>query len=513
MIVQVLWVCIALLLIIAALEVFSPQTLNEGFATLMNVGDSSFWSLHMPRRGDISYNAKDEEGGYIRDSRYFADYVDIQNIGVKHDFCRMVQPKGSKDEDKFFACALGGTAGLSSVSFKTQTIKQGFQISRDDYMNMTPNKTLGYCRILKLTEFQTPFQAICTPSMPNGFKSSVLDTQDAKPPDQIQTLLNFYQGILFWLRFIDDMVDYAQNLTILGAGSIGVVETPPKPDRARTLTFDGASQFLKVGDSGDMAFGSHIDLRYLRTVCFWVYFDEFTNNAHIFDFGNGAGKDNVFMGIVGRGNENAVMNPIQLGCKLENESTVPASPSGAQNVDETTPENLMKTTSANVNDFDCPSLEVYGQTFPPVQPFAMPQFKAKTADLLYEVWDSQQRKLHVQLKDVIPIQKWTHICLTTVNFDAARPTLRFYVNNVLVNVEVAAWLPQTSTLKSNYIGKSNWSNVTSNESNPDEFFKGKLFDFRGYKVPMTATTLKATYDWGQTYLGLKEAKAEAEAQS
>ena len=63
------------------------------------------------------------------------------------------------------------------------------------------------------------------------------------------------------------------------------------------------------------------------------------------------------------------------------------------------------------------------------------------------------------------------------------------------------------------IGKSNWSNVTSNESNPDEFFKGKLFDFRGYKVPMTKSTLKATYDWGQTYLGLKEVKKAEETPS
>ena len=104
--------------------------------------------------------------------------------------------------------------------------------------------------------------------------------------------------------------------------------------------------------------------------------------------------------------------------------------------------------------------------------------------------------------------------MTTVNFDAARPTLRFYINNVLVNTEPAAWLPQNNVLKSNYIGKSNWSNVTSNEANPDEFFRGKLFDFRGYNVPMRTSTLKATYDWGQTYLGLKEAKEKAaEAQT
>jgi hypothetical protein len=118
---------------------------------------------------------------------------------------------------------------------------------------------------------------------------------------------------------------------------------------------------------------------------FWVYFDEFTNNAKIFDFGNGAGKDNIFIGIIGRGNETAQMDTIRLNpCGLDNTSTVPKAPSGAQNVEETTPENLMATSSANVDEYDCPKAEIYGRTLPPVQPFAMPQFKATSADLLYE---------------------------------------------------------------------------------------------------------------------------------
>ena len=34
----------------------------------------------------------------------------------------------------------------------------------------------------------------------------------------------------------------------------------------------------------------------MKAISFWVKFDEFTNNAHIIDFGNGAGIDNVFIG-------------------------------------------------------------------------------------------------------------------------------------------------------------------------------------------------------------------------
>jgi len=509
MIVQVLWICVSILLVIAVFEIFWPDKLNEGFSSLIGVGDSPFWALHMPRRGDVGMNPKSEQGGYLREARYFADYVDVQNLGVKHDFCRMVQLASGTEKDTFFACALGGTEGLSSISFKTQSVKQGFQISRDDYMNMTSYNTIGYCRILKLNEFDTPFQAICTATTENGFKDSALDTQDSNPPEEIQTLLNFYSGIVFWLRLIDDTKDYAQNLKIMTAGQIGVEETPPKPTIARTLHFDGYGQFLKIGDKPDLSFGDKIDLRYLRAISFWVFFEEFTNNAKIFDFGNGAGKDNVFLGIIGRGNENASQTPIRLnGCLLQNDSTVPEAPSGAQNVDETTPEYLMRTSSANVNEFNCDQPEIYGRTMPAVQPFAMPQFRATSADLLYEVWDSQQRKLHVQIPGVFPLQKWTHVVLTTTNNDAARPTLTFYVNGELVDTEVDAWLPQNGSTTKNYIGKSNWADDTSQASNADELFKGQLFDFRGYKTPMRPSKLKDTYQWGLQKLGLQDSEPD-----
>ena len=211
----------------------------------------------------------------------------------------------------------------------------------------------------------------------------------------------------------------------------------------------------------------------------------------------------MFVGIIGRGNELPSQEPIRLGCVLNNTSTVPAKPSGAQPVDETTPQNLMETTSANVNDFECPKFEVYGETLPPVQPQAVPQFKATTADLLYEIWDSQQRKLHIQVPGAFPLQKWTHVTITTTNMDASRPTLTFYINGVLMQTEPDSWLPQNGSTTLNYIGKSNWADDTSDAANPDELFKGDLFDFRGYNTPMTATKVKETYQWGKDLLGLK----------
>jgi hypothetical protein len=97
-----------------------------------------------------------------------------------------------------------------------------------------------------------------------------------------------------------------------------------------------------------MELGDKIELRYMRAVCFWIYFDEFTNNAHIFDFGNGAGKDNVWCGIIGRGNEGVATKSIRERICAGDETTVPEAPSGAQPVQVVSPQTLMKTTAVSI---------------------------------------------------------------------------------------------------------------------------------------------------------------------
>ena len=101
---------------------------------------------------------------------------------------------------------------------------------------------------------------------------------DSNPPPEIKLLLTFYEGIVFWLRLRDDMLDYAQNLTVAKAGDIQIQEAPPNPPVTEGLEFNGEDQFLRIGDSKDLSFGEVVNLRYLRATCFWVYFDEFTNN-------------------------------------------------------------------------------------------------------------------------------------------------------------------------------------------------------------------------------------------
>ena len=363
---------------------------------------------------------------------------------------------------------------------------------------MTSVGDMGYCRILKKGDYE--FEAMCTPASASSFQDRTL--LDLTPPDTIQTLLNFYEGIIIWLRLYDDMLDYAGNLTILTTGQLSVEELPPKPPVPRTLEFNGLDQFMRIGEKGqtDLEFGNVIDLRYMRAMSFWVYFEEFTNNAHIFDFGNGAGKNNVFMGIIGRGNQEAMGDFSRQPC-LPNSSTVPAAPSGAQTGDETTPQNLMETTAANVNDFVSLKPEVFGKIMPPVQPAAMPPFESKKADMIYEIWDTQQRKMHVQINSVFPLKKWTHIVVTASGEDVTRPDITFYQDGVLINTEYAGWMPQVSATTNNYLGKSNWASSISNSSNPDELFKGKLFDFRCYNTFMTPKKIRDTYEWGLNLLG------------
>ncbi|NBV05272.1 MAG: peptide-methionine (R)-S-oxide reductase, partial [Cytophagia bacterium] len=59
---------------------------------------------------------------------------------------------------------------------------------------------------------------------------------------------SFYEGIVFWLRLRDDMLDYAKNLIVMKAGDISIEESPPNPVITEGLTFDGKDQFLRIGD-------------------------------------------------------------------------------------------------------------------------------------------------------------------------------------------------------------------------------------------------------------------------
>jgi len=471
-----------------------PLDFTEGFTGGISIGETQFWSRLVPRRGDVG--PEQEQNGYVADKHYYSGYVDVQRLGTTADFCRMVQ-KGNDNKNKFFACALGGTENMTTVGFRSPSVREGLLLSRDDYMrDIEGEGRTSYCRILRK---DTDFQALCNTANEKGFSKNM--AVDNKPPKEIVSLLNMYAGCIFWLRLRDDMIDYTQNLYLSVAGGAEVDEKVPNPVVCSGLQLNGVNQFLRLGDDSYLNFGSSILLRNMRGLHFWVKFDEFTNNAHIIDFGNGAGQDNVWVGILNRGNQGidqSSKKPLLCG----GDSVLPESPSGAQPGEVTTPQDLMETTDANVEEFTSQGFSVN----PKVPPHRVPNTKykelAQTANMCYEIWDSQQRKMRIVVPNMFKLGEWVHVVITTEGSDAFRPDIVIYKNGERVYVEPSGWLPQSNETTKNYIGKSNWSDVTSQYGNRDELFKGSVFDIRGYGTSVGKSVVKESYLWGKKMLGL-----------
>jgi hypothetical protein len=493
----IFWIAFVTILGVLCYELI-PKNMLEGFQEIVNVGDSKFWANLVPRRGDVG--PEQEQDGLVRDARYFSDYADLQRFGVKTDFCRFVQ-QGSNEKNKFLACALGGTENLSSTSFRSQSVQEGFVLGRDDYMrDVDGDGRDDYCRIVK--QSNGSFRSECNVATETGFSAALVP--DVSPPKEITSLLKMYEGCVFWLRFRDDMLDYAQNLYLNVSGGAAVLENPPRPQSTEGLVLNGLSQYLQIGDDPYLHFGSEIQLRTIRAFHFWVRFDEFTNNAHIFDFGNGAGIDNVWVGILNRGNLGTdAEQGAKKGLLCGSDSVVPDAPSGAQPQHEMSPQELMKTTDANVEEFSCEGFAVAPKVLPrPKRNAAASGLVAKTADMCYELWDKDQRKMRLIIPQMFTLGTWTHVVITAEGTDSFRPDIAIYKNGSKVLVEPSGWLPQTNLTEKNYIGKSNWANDTSQYANKDELLKGAVFDFRGYRTQLQEDGIQTSYKWGSKLLGL-----------
>jgi hypothetical protein len=432
----------------------------------------------------------------------------------------MILPKGSGNDESgmFFACALGGTENLDSTVYKTLTVAQGFKTSRDDYMrDADGDSRTDYCAVVKMPGGK--WEAQCYRALSTSF-----DTRqfvDTSPPDDIKDIIYFYEGIMFWFRFIDDMKDYAENLTTYTSGSLTIDESKVKTlpsqlmdgnkkdttnlDERVQLTeglqFNGSDQFIRLGDAPDMSLGNKIILPSLRAICFWVYFDEFTNNAHILDFGNGAGIDNLFIGIIGRGDSS-----IDDGANIRLNDVMPDLPSGAQPVPVTSPVELMLST-ANVDDY-VNMTSVLPRDLPALKPFMADKSKKpigspKTATMIYEVWSGKLRMQHIKVQKAFRLKRWTHVCITTTSGDGVRPGLEILIDGIKMAESESAHLPQVSTTNNNYLGKNNWQNDSSKFENRPELFKGSLFDVRGYSKQVNADKLNKTLRWGKLRLGVQ----------
>jgi hypothetical protein len=309
-----------------------------------------------------------------------------------------------------------------------------------------------------------------------------------------------------WYRFKDDLVDYAENTRLALAGGITIDEDPTKLYTngveinavPRTLrdTPPAAEQFIRIGENSELEFDTEFEVRQLRSVSAWVKFDLFTNNARIFDFGNGAGRDNVFLGIEGKGNT-ITQTTSALGAQPKDVDAV----CNRKAPSELAPQVYMKHTAANVEVYECPGPE-------PIEPAVIKEditettVTIKRANLLFEIWDKEQRKMRMRILDAIQEDKWHHIAVTTTD-TAFRPTWVVYVDGVKVFTQIEGHLGQTSLTTKNYIGRSNWEQQPGMGEYKDERFRGSLFDMRFYRVPMSEAKIKKTIEWGRGLLNLK----------
>lgn len=487
-----IYTAIILLVFIIAWEWLRSKMIHEGFTDGVV---PEFFGRYFPRRQDVLPGQTIEADGWIRNPRYFEGYVDVQNLGYKGDFCRVIE-KENNPESRIVACALAGQEGLDSLTYRTESARSGMQFSRDDYFrDVNKNGKDDYGRILKVKPSPNDnWEARVVLAGYTRFKQSE-EITDNSPPPAIADLLWFYEGIMVWYRFFDDMIDYSENTQLKLAGSVTIDEEPRKivtKGLGLNLLENASEQYLKIGENTQLEFDTIVQLRQLRAISVWVYFEEFTSNARIFDFGNGAGHDNVLLGIEGKGNDDAAFG--NLG-KRPNETNLVCQGKAAE---EMSPQTYLNSSEANVDEYEC-AAETIPSMLPPnedrdgINP---------NATLLFEIWDTKQRKMRIRCVNSIPLKKWTHIAITTTDGSSFRPTWQVYINGKNVYEQPDGHVPLNSYTTMNYIGRSNWESETAQYQDADQRLRGGLFDFRLYRKPMSVAKIDRTVLWGKGKLGI-----------
>lgn len=407
-----------------------------------------------------------EEAGYERDLRYTESFTDIQGLGIAADFCRAVSIKGDPTSTHI-ACALGRRDGMDTMEYRGPSIREGFRMSRDDYWRRNPvSSRMDYGRVLRDRDTGEWFAAVAIAG-PDGFKST--EEHDVNPPASIRTLLDAYDGILTWFRWVDDAQDYAEN-TVAETHGHPTFPSLLKPDATRGLELNRwtpAAQaareqpqatadrdFLRWGEPGELA----INPRPIRAFSFWVYWDTFTGspNPTIIDFStDGARKNRVWFGIEGGA---ADLPPAQRPLIRP-----PA---------EVTPQQLTEI---------CPTPE----------PFRLPQPITATpankdqASYVFEIWDEEQRIMRLVAPFAAHTGTWQHIVLTTTDATTHWPVWQLYVDGTLAATRTDGRTIPALLLTHNYIGRN---------------FRGCLVDFRVYEKPMPAEKRTAAMAWTQRRL-------------
>lgn len=501
--VAMVYIALVLLVVIVGWEWMRNKAFVEGFTDGVV---PEFFGRYFPRRYDVTPGMDREGDGWIRNPRYFEGYVDLQRLGYKGDFCRVIE-KENAPESRILACALAGQEGLDSMTYRTESARTGMRFGRDDYVrDVDGDGREDYCRILKVQAAPNDqWEARAVLAGLTRFKQGA-EVADHAPPPHIADLLWFYEGIMTWYRFADDMLDYAENTQLQIAGRAAVDETPrrtvfkglelnrvPSADESQPPP---ASQFLTIGENPRLEMDSIVQMRNMRAVSVWAYFDEFTNNARIFDFGNGAGRDNILLGIEGRGNRAGAGFGALAARPPSNAAVCQRKPAR-----EVSPQAYLTSSDANVDAWICDGPEPVDSTYPEDEQ-TDDNSAPPTANLLFEIWDERQRKMQIRVLDVIPRKRWVHVAVTATDVSSIRPNWQVFIDGKMVYEEESGHVPLKNYLTRNYIGRSNWERATATYQDADERFRGALFDFRLYRTPMSADKIRRTVEWGREKLGL-----------
>jgi hypothetical protein len=378
----VIWIAIALVVVVLLGRGSLRQTLQEGFIT--------------QPRSDIGPLSEGwtEEAGYERDLRYSETFTDIQGLGVAADFCRAVR-RGGDATTTHIACALGRRDGMDTMEYRSPAVREGFRMSRDDYWRRNSvSKRMDYGRILRDKHTGEFFAAVAIAG-PDGFKST--EEHDTAPPSAIKTLLDAYDGILAWYRWVDDAQDYAEN-TVIEVRGHPTFPSLLKPDATRGLELNRwtpAAQAateppaapadrdsLRWGEPGQLALADVVHPPHIRAISFWVYWDTFQGSPAptILDFStDGARKNRVWFGVEGGA------------------ADLPPPPRPiVQPAAEVTPQQLTAI---------CPQAEPYRA------PIVVPASRDQ-ANYVFEIWDEEQRIMRLVAPHAAHTGVWQHVVLS-----------------------------------------------------------------------------------------------------
>jgi hypothetical protein len=422
-------------LIVLGVMLVSGTRIKEGFAT--------------PRRSDIGPVSEGwaEEEGYIRDLRYTETSTDIQGIGIAADFCRAVYRSGDPDS-LHIACAVGGRDGMDTMEYRSRSRREGFVFSRDDYWRRGDKGRMDYGRIVRGPTGE--FYASCAVAGRDGFKTA--ETRDTRPPPAIAQLLEAYDGIYTWYRWIDDGVDYAQTTEteIHGRPQIPYML---KPLLTRGLQLNRVPEAptndcLRFGEPGQLALDSP---HQIRAISFWIYWDSFAKGARVLECSNdGRKRDLVWIGVEGGG------------------SALPPAPTHQPPAEEIRPDLLLS---------------------PGPQPAKLPEkprpVSPEVASWVFEIWDDEQRIMRIAAPHTAHTGSWQHVALTTTDTTTWWPTWQLWLDGAPVATKHEGRTIPAQQLLHNFIGKH---------------VRGCIADFRIYTKPLTHEKINAAISWMKSRL-------------